>query len=229
MKQHKLKIYILLVFILVGLCASQSFAQTQAIVISNQAQFREKPSKTAKVIFTVKKGTKFKLESVTNKNGWYYVSVLNGNQKGWIHGNDIKLSGVVAEKTLQTKDDWQLVTYSDVANYYLSPSRVNLKDGIVDFWIKVVALDKKAYLDQMFKTLFNKPFPPEMSADNYLHSLEKYLGNCKTSRLSRIKEVSYWKDGSTGGYDVSDRTVTLYEVVPNSIGEAMLLKACSIK
>lgn len=68
--------FILPIFLFTSILPIFCFSQQNVTVISKTASFREKPNKTAKIIFTVKRGAKFHLESETHKNGWYNVSVL---------------------------------------------------------------------------------------------------------------------------------------------------------
>ena len=118
-----MKRLILFVFIIITLYSVSAMAQNQATVIINQAQVREKPLKSSKLIFTAKKNTKLKLESIEHKNGWYYVSILNSNQKGWIFGNDIKID----EKRLV---EVTLTTNESVKGEFISASPMSIQIAV---------------------------------------------------------------------------------------------------
>jgi Ca-activated chloride channel homolog len=86
------------VFINIGLAllfTFSTFAQTQSEVVVPETFLRELPSPTAKKIQTVNKGDKITFIKTQETDGWYYISTLNGQVKGWINRNTISpLPGV---------------------------------------------------------------------------------------------------------------------------------------
>lgn len=70
---------------------------TQAVVVTPTAKFYTKPSIKSKLILTAKTGARFYVLSPDHKNGWYHVSLLGGNVKGWIYGNNIVLAAKIVQ------------------------------------------------------------------------------------------------------------------------------------
>ena len=71
------------------LFALSVFAQNQAEVIVTSTYLRKSPETSAEKVQTVQKGDKVTIEKSQDKNGWYYVSILNGIVKGWIRKDTI--------------------------------------------------------------------------------------------------------------------------------------------
>jgi TonB family protein len=151
----------LLLILVLSLAA---FGQS-AIVITPKAVFRERPSPTGKVLFTVNKGAKFKLESEENTNGWYFVSVLKSGIKGWIHGNNIEIQlkpsrpktlTVMGESTI---DDWLKYGESSNTIFFYDPSTVFRDKNIVNAWTKHLKNADKSYLQVWINiSCLNKEF-----------------------------------------------------------------------
>ena len=79
----------LISIILTLLFAFSVFAQNQAEVIVTSTYLRKSPETSAEKVQTVQKGDKVTIEKSQAKNGWYYVSILNGIVKGWIRKDTI--------------------------------------------------------------------------------------------------------------------------------------------
>ena len=75
--------------ILTVLFALSVFAQNQAEVIVTSTYLRKSPETSAEKVQTVQKGDKVTIEKSQGKNGWYFVSILNGTVKGWIRKDTI--------------------------------------------------------------------------------------------------------------------------------------------
>ena len=65
------------------------FAQNQAEVIVTSTYLRKSPEVSSKKIQTIQRGEKVTLEKSQNRNGWYFVSILNGTVKGWIRKDTV--------------------------------------------------------------------------------------------------------------------------------------------
>jgi len=62
-----------------------------AIVKTNRANIREKPSKSAAVVYTVDNGDLLSLTNASPVGPWYQVHNRKTGTNGWIHGNSITL------------------------------------------------------------------------------------------------------------------------------------------
>ncbi len=82
-----MKIFITIVLTL--LFAFSIFAQRQAEVIVTSTYLRRSADSSAEKVQTVQKGEKITLEKTQDRNGWYYVSILNGRVKGWIRKDTV--------------------------------------------------------------------------------------------------------------------------------------------
>ena len=79
----------LITIVLTLLLAFSVFAQSQAEVIVTSTYLRKLPETSAEKVQTVQKGDKVTFEKSQVKNGWYYVSILNGTVKGWIRKDTV--------------------------------------------------------------------------------------------------------------------------------------------
>jgi len=66
------------------------YAQKQAEVIVTSTFLRKSPDSGAEKVQTVQKGEKITFEKTQEKNGWYYVSISNGEVKGWIRKDTVR-------------------------------------------------------------------------------------------------------------------------------------------
>lgn len=204
---------ILIILLVIG--SSLQVVAQRAIVIKDTATFYSKPSAKSKVIFTVKKGASFKLESLDSTHGWYYVSAVAGNVKGWIYGNSIKITGVRSEteegerkqpdySTLY-KNEWQMFTTTPQGVVYsFNPSTIK-KDGLsVSIWAWTVegkSVNKKTmYLEQF---------------------------NCREDRYRLLSVVEYGDDG-----DLKKSTETpeasWSAIVPESTSDTLKGLVCDL-
>jgi Ca-activated chloride channel family protein len=71
------------------LFAFSVFAQNQAEVIVTSTYLRKLPETGSGKVQTVQKGEKVTFEKSQDKNGWSFVSILNGKVKGWIRKDTI--------------------------------------------------------------------------------------------------------------------------------------------
>jgi Ca-activated chloride channel family protein len=90
-----MKLFITIVFTL--LFAFSVYAQRQAEVIVTSTYLRQSPDISSEKVQTVQKGEKVTFEKNRDTNGWYYVSISNGQIKGWIRRDTIG-SAVKTEK-----------------------------------------------------------------------------------------------------------------------------------
>lgn len=70
-----------------------------AVVISENANLRETPADEGKVVQLIAEGES--VEVIKQKGAWFYVSA--GNQKGWIHGNEIRFEKSEQKSSTQSK------------------------------------------------------------------------------------------------------------------------------
>jgi len=80
---------IVITIVLTLLFVFSIFAQRQAEVIVTSTYLRKSADSTAKKVQTVQKGEKITFEKTQDRNGWYYVSILNGRVKGWIRKDTV--------------------------------------------------------------------------------------------------------------------------------------------
>lgn len=85
-----MKIFIALFSIF--LFAFSIFAQKQAQVTVTSTYLRKEPDSSAEKVQAVQKGDQLVLEKSKDTNGWYYVSIVNKDVKGWIRTDTISLS-----------------------------------------------------------------------------------------------------------------------------------------
>jgi len=83
-----MKIYITIILTL--LFAFSVFAQKQAEVIVTSTFLRKSPDSTGEKLQTIQKGEKITFEKSQDTNGWYFVSILNGQVKGWIRKDTVR-------------------------------------------------------------------------------------------------------------------------------------------
>lgn len=219
-------------------------AQTGAVVVSKFAQFRTQPTKTSKIIFTVKKGAKFKLESDEGKNGWYYVSILNGNQKGWIEGENIKFvenDNQYPKKRNSLKDEWVYLyttKYGDVkvADVYINPAKIQDLGDERTFWIKSFILDVEAYWKQLVESLDLQPIPKDTPSTgkrrngyDLKYSLTFYKANCGMMTLGAQSVYDYKINDQLFYGEPVYLNDPLRPAIPDSNGEFFLRKACGYR
>ena len=66
------------------------FAQKkQAEVSVMSTHLRQEPNMTSGKVYTAQRGEKFVVEKKQEKNGWYFVSLVDGSIKGWIRKDTI--------------------------------------------------------------------------------------------------------------------------------------------
>ena len=83
-----MKVFITIILTL--LFAFSVFTQRQAEVIVTSTYLRKLPDSTAEKVQTVQNGEKITFEKTQDRNGWYYVSILNGTVKGWIRKDTVR-------------------------------------------------------------------------------------------------------------------------------------------
>lgn len=89
-----MKIFITIV--LTFLFAISVFSQMQAEVTVTSTFLRKSPDSGAEKLQTVQRGEKITLEKTQETNGWYYVSVSNGEVKGWIRKDTVRMTAKAA-------------------------------------------------------------------------------------------------------------------------------------
>ena len=193
---------IILCVFLLALSSFSIWAQSQAIVISKQAQIREIASRTGKVISTLKKDTKLKLKSNEHKNGWYNVSVLNGDQKGWIHGNDIKILDNDVTST-----EWKLIDFTlgqnQIKGYYsYRPNIVKISPNLYKAWVKYENLEQDTTKLMLFEM------------------------NCKSRQFRPTEVIDYDSEGKIIKR-VSNPNSEFRDVIPETMSEAVFTMICS--
>src|SRR5215213_2702333 len=227
-------------------CAVSTWAQREAVVTSKTAQFRESPSKTAKVIFTVRKGAKLKLESTGHKNGWYSISVLNGKQKGWIHGNDIKIDYTDIDNYIQNKiaslnekgetieefsarvrktfpSEWVYFGL-DVNNclHYYSKNRILYEGNDPMVWLRGACFRASSMMDNV----------PELNQilvkANVFYRLDKTKIDCARQKFGIFIFYFYDQNEKQIGSMSEIANPQLFDIPPNSVFEN-LLTLCKTK
>ncbi|MBC7850113.1 MAG: VWA domain-containing protein [Chitinophagaceae bacterium] len=93
-----MKIYITIVLALIF--AFSVFAQRQGEVIVTSTFLRKSPDASSEKVRAVQKGERITFEKNQDTDGWYYVSILNGEVKGWIRKDTVR-SPVKAETVNQ--------------------------------------------------------------------------------------------------------------------------------
>ncbi len=215
-----MKHQIVFVFLLIcGFCMTV-LAQTQAVVTSKIAQFRTRSTKSAKIILTVKKGAKFKLEDTRNMNGWYYVSVLNGNQKGWIEAASVKIldssdevdfsildDDIILDELIKEDERWKIIREDDKSVFLVDTYTLKEQWGVRIVWIKYV--------------------PKNTPVKRIAYSLELNHYNCP-ARTTQIQSITYYNSK----YELlrtDDSAQELVNIIPSSVGEVLFLRICSWK
>jgi hypothetical protein len=117
------------IFLSVLVYSIGTFGQTKALVSTNIALIKQQPNIKSKTIYKLKKGEIVSLETTDSTNGWYEVSVLTGDYKGWVKNTGIKL--------ITANNQWyQVATLDEDYQFYINPSRISKKNGNVLFWLK---------------------------------------------------------------------------------------------
>jgi len=233
--------------LLVALSSFSVFSQDKPVIVTaSHANIRETPSQTAKVVGKVKKGDT--LLASANEGNWYYV--VSKKVRGWIHYTTIRKAddsdlpdlskfAVISPKqepksngrdsSSSKKDEWQLVDGTRLANYYFNPAKARRYNDMAEIWVKVIPIDKKAWMEDLYTNFLQVPIPADLHPEGFSHALEKYVSNCKTRQTARVQQVLYSVSGSSmGGFDMSGKQITLYDAIPDSIGDVFLEKGCSL-
>ena len=207
-----------------------------------QANVREHPAISAKILFRLRKGNSF--TSSRNENGWVYYS--KNNRSGWIHTSTVEtledgfdpnlaadeLLGLgVYDPTNPKNDEWFHVGTAGLAKYSINPSKIRKTKHYISVWIKLTVADsdKKAYWQRKLKNLgieTNEDYDDK----EFSHSLLWFKMKCDSSEINFQREINYWNDGrDNGGMDLTDLPLKFKTVVPESNGEAVLDAACKVK
>lgn len=233
--------------ILLIVFSTNSFAQNTVIVSTTKANLREKPSTSSKIVGTVSKGIKLKVSD--KREDWFYITYKN--IKGWVHSKTIKIDYSntenlpdLTEMEINDATDTYIKNYIKLRNlkinewlninefgnetYYFNPSKIMRTNELVKFWLKVSTTDKKSYWRTKYKTL-GIPFDESVSHENFTHSLDQYIADCKQKKMRLLREVTYFNDGTTGGVDLTDSEIPMIEIIPDSLGEAWMEIACAVK
>lgn len=70
--------------------STYNIGKLQAQTIVKEANVRDKPDMSGKILRKAKLGEKFTLVNENPANGWYQI-IISSNKTAWIHGNNIKL------------------------------------------------------------------------------------------------------------------------------------------
>jgi TonB family protein len=118
-----------IIFLFVLILSASVFGQTKALVLTKTAVIKQQPNIKSKTIYTLKKDETISLETTDSTDGWYKVSDLKGNYKGWIKNTAIKL--IIAN------NQWYSVgTLDENYQFYINPYRISKKNGNTLFWLK---------------------------------------------------------------------------------------------
>lgn len=217
-----------------------SFAQNRVVVISQTAHFREQPNNKSKIILTVKKGARFILEPGEHKNGWYYVSVYMG-EKGWIYGNNIKISK--PNDDLPDLSKYEVNTAPEKSSETQTVSKNSISDNkkekewkVVDFSLvdeKITAV-KQINLNRIIRKqniveFWIKEFPlnSEKHYERKTYTLIQYTADCLNKKIGLLYVAEY-KPGEKSPV-VESFDGRMEPVIPESVGEVVVTEACSIK
>ncbi len=111
-----------IIFLFVLILSASAFGQTKALVLTKTAVIKQQPNIKSKTIYTLKKDETISLETTDSTDGWYKVSDLKGNYKGWIKNTAIKL--IIAN------NQWYSVgTLDENYQFYINPYRISKKNG----------------------------------------------------------------------------------------------------
>jgi uncharacterized protein YgiM (DUF1202 family) len=228
-------------FLIVAVCSISAFAQEKNVIVTSaQANIRETPSKTAKVIGKVKKGNV--LVASANDGDWYYV--VFGKVRGWIHYTTIKkpledessndnLSNldayIINQKpdAFKKNDKWQYVTSSATGNYYYSTARIAKAGSHLYAWIKITTKTANDYfLERAAFEIEKEAFKKKSESDKVNYFLEYWQFNCSI-RFQKIQQ-SYvvWEGGDIETFTISGWKAPLGPVVPDTVDEEILEKVC---
>lgn len=136
-------------------------------------------------------------------------------------------TGKTREKTPERT--WEQFNSTRLDYYYFNPDKMSKNGDLAEIWVKIVPKDNETWLRNLYDSLSVQRTDAEIQklAVKFSHALDKYLANCKTRRMSRTAQVLYDRDGmNIGGFNISDETVKLYDVIPDSIGEAIWERGC---
>ncbi len=127
--------------------------------------------------------------------------------------------------------DWVLMTSSsDGMNYYYNSIRVKKENGIIDTWIKTSFSNneklKKYRVENIKSRLKNKSRIKGFESYSYTIYHEKY--DCITKRSCIIEYIDYNSKGEKLE-NVKGTVETWDDVIPDSVGDAILTKLCELK
>jgi uncharacterized protein YgiM (DUF1202 family) len=195
-----MKTKLLFLLVLIVLCSGMAFSQTEARVIATNANIRDVAGQNGKVKATVKKGTKLKVLSEDNTDGWYNVSY--GKIKGWIHGNAIELKQQPVSAFRSTANVWIHFASGDDAHYFYDYGQMIQKGFGFRVWVKSVFIENKETASMM-----------------------QYDVKCDTNQYRRIAGVSYYADGSIK-FSQNKPQVDYQIIIPETILASLAEEGC---
>lgn len=240
-----------LAFVLILFAAFSAFGQIKLKVTSPRANVRTDPSASAKIVATVVRGQR--LSSSVQKDDWFYV----GSLRGWIHKETVLTAeqedhlqkwikgeldfqknasrkpisdgpgGVLPDlSNAQIKDEWLTIRFIPQKTLTLvmaiNPSKIIRNGNDVQFWIRNIPSPVTTEFFERF--YYKEAIPDAEKLKTFKWRLILYKGNCKNMTLAMIQMVDYWKD-SHNSYEAPGPQ--FINVIPDSIGEGLLLEACN--
>lgn len=116
-----MKIFITVLF---TLCFAVSvFCQKQAEVIVFSTHLRSEPTMKSEKVKTLMKGEIVVLEKSRDTNGWYYISTLNGEVKGWIREDTISEPKKAEDIKPETEKSKPIISSKPVAEISPNPPK----------------------------------------------------------------------------------------------------------
>lgn len=202
-----MKLFLLILFAVVSAAAQEA----SVIVKRRQANIREAPSTSAKVVATVNINTKLTVSWYSGD--WYLVK--KGATKGWIHYSVIRmedekasedfLDAFIKKQLAEEKDRWVIYGSSGDEIFLYNRARMTRRGSIVSAWTRSTDKSKEnAALTGM--------------------SLSEV--DCSTQRIRSPAGTKYSNGKVSRSWDEPDANWRV--ITPESIGEALSKVACNL-
>lgn len=196
------------------------FGQSRALVIKGKTGVYGKPSGGAKILFTLAKNARVRVDANNRRKGWRYISAKK--RKGWIRDANLK---VLLDEPLK-RPVWLYLGRARnpegfTAAFYLNTTQIVRNGKEISFYTKTVPDRKKPYLN------FLLPQEIKRNPLNFRYNLETWEGNCSSKKMILKKIMLLWKNDSVinSSFKKSGRKVNASS---DSAARAFLREACKI-
>lgn len=131
---------------------------------------------------------------------------------------------LLASTGISQDERWKILTFSDEYLYFYDSLTANRNGQIIKAWIKLIPWDK----DSVIKEKKNKAsFLDSDKYDQFSYTLMFFAFNCSLKAYKLIRYLDYNEDGKAiKSYNYNEKEIEWEDVIPNTLGEELLIKLC---